>query len=169
MKKLVLSIMVFCIGTMLFSQEKFTCPNGHFKATFPSKVEAKIDKSTQDGNAITLRNYLGQESSNIIYMVSVSEFPENHFGDMKNDKTKILDNAAEGFFGSLKIKQENRKEIKSGKIKGLEFSTNDNGYYLTYRVYVTPEKLFQVAVLGVEELPNKKKKDKFFKSFKILN
>jgi len=168
MKKTALVLISLIFSTLVFAQIKYTNQENDFSVTFPKTPEYSAKESGDDGKIVLTHYYIAMSENRVLYTVSMTV---NSAGGRLFDDTDLqpfMSNTAEGFFQALDVKPTPLKNIKSGKIKGQEYSGNNDKYSIIYRVFVNSDKLFQVIIMGVSQDPPKKVAKTFFKSFKIL-
>lgn len=165
MKKLFFLFTFALLSTAIVAQSYYNSPRGNFKVKFPGTPEYKAENLDETGSGTKLHTFLYTSESGMVYLVAFADYPSDYFTPETN--TTFLESSAEGFFGQLGITPMGRKEVKSGKIKGLEYNGSNDTYQTIYRVFIAGNTVFQVTVLAGSDMFNDKQALTFLKSFKI--
>jgi hypothetical protein len=129
---------------------------------FPGKGQEKTGKGTTQ----VLVNALEGKA---VYMLMINDFPNEI--KLEADLVKrIFDNGRDAGVKQLKGKILSEKDIKLGKTPGRTFDMEvpGLGVYRT-RLYVTPNKLYQVVVAGPKAFVDSATSKKVFESFKLTD
>lgn len=166
MKKLFFVGLFLTIVLNGIAQNKYECPSGYFKATFPAAVTDETSDMGSSSAANTMNTFMAIDEQGGVFMVSYVDYPDEYFADNTEIST-FLESSATGFFEELDIIPQHRKEVKSKKYKGLEYRGQNSEYGVIYRVFIAKNLVFQLVALGNNSYPNVKSSTKLFKSFKI--
>jgi hypothetical protein len=141
--------------------------NPNFKINFfgiePSISENPVE--TEIGT-IYMTTYMYEKTMNEIYMVAISDFPEEHIAG--SDKTGLLEGAKNGYCNNLNMSVSNSKTVYIDSHQGIYFeaSSSDN-YYTAAADYLVKNRLYQIAILRIDRMPSENEIKDFIFSFKL--
>lgn len=165
MKLITLPVLLLSLFLVSFSIQK-SADFGEFEISFGGEPKVSTESVPTDIGDIEMTSYMYEKSADEVYMVAISEYPAEHI--KSSSPSALLEGAQDGASRSLKIENwDKNKEIKLGKNIGKEFSGNNGNFFVNYKIYLVGNKLYQVAILKVNEYTNKKTAKNFFSSFKL--
>ena len=134
--------------------------DGHSPSVNSSKVPTEI-------GTLDMVQILWEKSLSEAYAVMYSDYPEELIEN--SDPNALLQggkNGAASNLGILSFDEENDISIDGNP--GLEFTGNNGEYYVTWRVYLVDNRLYQVAVMGMNAYVPDENKSKFLESFELI-
>lgn len=148
---------------------EFVSPDGKWKAKFPGKPN---EQSKPGPMGITFTMFLREPWGNKGgYMVAFADLPIPA-GEPDHVLQKRLDDgvtgATNGVGGKLK---DNKRVFLHGRYPGREFAaaiTEPKVGQYRCRMYVVGTRMYQVAVMGVDEFVNTPKTEEFLNSFELV-
>lgn len=166
MKKFIFLFVGLMLTASLSAQSYYNSPRGNFKVKFPGTPAYQAEDLNEVAEGTKLHTFIFTSETGIVYLVAFADYPADYFSPETN--STFLESSVEGFFGQLSIVPNGRKDVKSGKIKGLEYTGSNETYKTIYRVFIAGNTVFQVTVLAGNEVFDDKLAASFLKSFKII-
>jgi len=139
----------------------------NFKINFfgitPSKTETPVETAL---GTINMTTYMYEKSSEEIYMVAISAFPEKYIAS--SNTSDLLESTKGGFCSNLNLEVINSKNVTINSHEGIYFEAADTGnYYSVVIDYLVDNVLFQIAILRTDRMPTDDEIDNFIFSFSL--
>jgi len=147
--------------------ETFTSKDGGYTVAAPGKLKTSSQQvKTAVGNIKMNMALLSKK--NTAYLAIHADYPAV---TLKADPQKILDGARNGAIKQMGASATGYKKITINGFPGQEFSGTTKlenvPAFVTARIYLVRQRLYQQIVVGPEDEKSTKDIDLFFKSFKI--
>ncbi len=146
---------------------EFTSPDGKWKAKFPGAPREQSKSALNLTFTIFLREPFGGKGG---YAVGFGDLPVPA-AEADPQVQKRLDDAVAGSVGGVNGKLRDSKRIfLHGRYPGREFSatiTEPKAGLYHVRMYVVGSRIYQVAVMGVDEFVNTPQSEEFLNSFEL--
>jgi hypothetical protein len=146
----------------------FTPQDGSFTVLFPAApTEHKKSIKVADGTVEAVLFEVLVPASDGKFLVGYSEFPEASIKPGTEDKR--LDNARDGAVAATKGTLMGQKILLLDGYPGRELDIKiDAKTKVKVRLYAVKNRLYQLVVLGNDDLVGSKESEKFLASFKLL-
>ena len=146
----------------------FVSKAGKFSINLPAKPTEKTTKVKVGDRDVDLHVFSISSQKDRAYVVTYSDYPKDKIGE---DKDKFLAGVVERNVALLKGKVAAEEKVALGKAKhpGREVRVDlpDKKQLYRARVYVVGDRVYQIVVLGPEELVKGKEIDEYLASFKV--
>ncbi|MCF6365253.1 MAG: hypothetical protein L3J35_03530 [Bacteroidales bacterium] len=135
----------------------------NFFGVTPSKTETPVETAL---GTINMTTYMYEKSSDEIYMVAISAFPEKYIA--ASNTNDLLESTKGGFCSNLNLEVINSRKVSINSHEGIYFEAVDTGnYYSTVIDYLVNNVLFQIAILRTDRMPTDEEIDNFIFSFAL--
>lgn len=139
----------------------------NFKINFfgitPSKTETPVETAL---GTINMTSYMYEKSTEEVYMVAISAFPEAYM--KSSDIDELLENTKNGFCNNLNLTVTKSNRISIDSYPGIYFEAEQKGsYHSAVSDYLIGNVLYQIAILRADRMPTQKEIDEFIFSFSL--
>lgn len=146
--------------------KKYVLKEPDFQCTFPGEPTKSSKDVPTDIGSIEMTSFMYEQNSSYVMMVAVSDYPEAFIAE--SNSTDLLTGGRDGAIESLGI--EAMSSETWGEVDGhksLEFTADNDYYFLHYKMILRGNRLYQVAILRDDQAPDPKDVKKFIGSFKF--
>ncbi|HXC06728.1 MAG TPA: hypothetical protein VNZ86_18350 [Bacteroidia bacterium] len=147
------------------SVKKYTSKDGKFSVNFTAEPTV-TDKTIQTavGN-IELHMFMMEKSATEAYVVGYSDYPSDLMKDSNRDS--VLNGAKNGVVTNVNASITEEKKIKIEGNDGLFFKANSPQYYLTYKLFVVGNRLYQIGIMRDGSNASEESIKNFFETFEL--
>ncbi len=145
--------------------KKYTNKDGKFAIHFAGEPQV-TDKNipTAVGN-IELHMFMYEKSATEVYVVGYSDYPSELMKESNRDS--VLNGAKNGVVTNVKAAITEEKKIKIEGNDGLFFKANSDQYYLTYKLFIAGNRLYQIGMMRDGSPVNEDGMKDFFDTFEL--
>ena len=181
MKKILILFVISSFSMVLFSQSKdtpaasatetksetknFFEQDANFRICFKGEPTTNVQAIETAVGEINMVTYMYEESAEAVFMVAYSEYPAEHIA--ANDSKVLLENAKDGFLGSLLLTLVNEEKISINNYPGILLKAGSGTYYSIAADYLVGDILYQVAILRSDRYPTQTEIDNFIGTFEL--
>ncbi|WP_299096752.1 hypothetical protein [uncultured Winogradskyella sp.] len=175
MKLLMTSIFLFVFASTITAQDwkKYKSEELAFVTEFPGTPEESVQKvQTAVGELdMNMVGYTSVETGdNAYYSVISSDYPEEKFSDISDEKIKsILDGAVNGAVKNTNGTLEFDENITLNGYPGRKIMIKSSGMELYMNAYLVGNVMYITQVIALEGKVNTKNLNKFMDAFDLIN
>ncbi len=127
------------------SGDRFNSEDGKFKVHFEGKPNITSEKVPTAVGDIEVHMFLYEKSATEIYLVGYSDYPSELI--KKSNAAEVIKGAQGGVVEKLKAKITEEKKISVGGNDGIWFRANSDQYYITYKLFLSGNRLYQIGMI----------------------
>ncbi|MCB0399014.1 MAG: hypothetical protein KDD26_05200 [Winogradskyella sp.] len=175
MKLLITSIFLFICATTITAQdwEKYKSEDLAFVAEFPGTPEKTVEQIQTAVGELDMHMIAYSSSTagdNVYYGVIRSDYPEEQFSNMSEEKIKsVLDGAVNGAVSNVSGTLESDENIILNGYPGRKIKIKTTGVELFMNAYLVDNVMYVTQVIAMEGTVNTKNLNFFLDSFDIIN
>lgn len=134
----------------------------NFNGEHPSKEVSPVETAI---GTINMTTYMVEDGSSIVYMVAISDYPEEYMGLATDDD--LLKSVKEGYVGNMNLNVTTEKQVSHKGNNGIYFEASGGGYYTEVADYLVENRLYQIAILRTDRASTQKEIQDFIFSFEL--
>ena len=175
MKLFLSSIFLFISAFTVTAQEweKYKSEDLAFVAEFPGTPERTVQQLQTAVGELDMHMVAYSSSTtgdNVYYGVIRSDYPEEQFSDISEEKVKsVLDGAVNGAVTNVNGTLESDENITLNGYPGRKIKITTTGIELFMNAYLVDNVMYVTQVIAMEGSLNSKNLNKFLDAFDIIN
>ncbi len=154
-------------GDSASDMQAYKSEDGNFSIMFPGTPEQSFEQVPTEVGDIGMTTLMYEESVTKVYMVAYADYPSELVE--ASDPDVLIQAAKDGALSSQQMNNlDEETDISINGYTGLYFKANNGQYYISYKIYLVNNRLYQIGILRDGSYATLEDEAAFLDSFTLL-